>query len=293
MQQPNTITIVSICDNHYAILLCALVKSIEINHISEELIEFLIVEDGISLTNKSKIETSIKNPNLSVKWLPIKNCIPSSFRIPKDKSSLPKNVYARLFIPSFIRKEVTQVIYLDVDMIINEDVSKLWNINFGTNIVAAVQDQFVKIVSRWGGVSNYEEFQISPDNKYFNSGLMIINLEKWRNAEVTDKVIRCIHENREHTKFPDQYGLNAILFNEWFELDPLWNRFAYSEDEKPYLIHFTGRKPIYRTYKFSEKYKDMFFSYLRQTEWKNFQPIGESKRYFKIATNIIGRYIKL
>lgn len=293
MQQQNTITIVSVCDNHYAILLCALIKSIELNHKSQEQIEFVVVEDGITALNKRKIEMSISDQKLAIRWLPMRDCLPDDLKIPQDKSSLPQNVYARLFIPSFIEKEINKVIYLDVDMIMIEDVSKLWNVSLADKIVAAVQDQFVQVVSRWGGVSNYEELNIKGENKYFNSGLMIMNLQKWRDENVTSRVISCIHKNKKHTKFPDQYGLNAILFQDWLELDPLWNRFAYSEDERPFLIHFTGRKPIYSTYNFSDRYREIFYSYLSQTEWKNFQPISETKRYFKIATNIIGRYIKL
>lgn len=46
------ISIVVASDNHYAVMIAALIKSVEINHISNELLSFTIIDDGISKTNK-------------------------------------------------------------------------------------------------------------------------------------------------------------------------------------------------------------------------------------------------
>src|SRR5690606_40495479 len=52
-------------------------------------------------------------------------------------------------------------------------------------------------------------------------------------------------------------------------------------DNQPFLIHFTGRKPIYLTYNYRQDYKDLFFEYLEQTPWKGYKQIGETTRYLK------------
>ena len=293
MQELNPIVIVCVCDNHYAILLAALVKSIEFNHSTAEKLEFIIVEDGITQKNKLRI-TNATNPEVShINWLTMTDCLPKDAKLPVDNSSLPLNIYIRLFIPFFIPKNTKRVIFLDVDMIMLEDISKLWHTAIGDNIIGAVQDQFIQTVNRWGGISNYEELGIPADNKYFNAGLMLIDIEKWENADITNKVLNCLAENKKHIMFQDQYGLNAVLALHWFALSPLWNRFANSEDEKPFLIHFTGRKPIYKSYEFSEKYKVIFFEYLNMTGWKNFKPIGETSRYIKKFNNFLDKFKEL
>lgn len=289
MQKTNPIVIVCICDNHYAVLLATLIKSIELNHHSQEKLDFFLVDDGISSKNKLKISNSINSSITTIHWLKMSACIPKHIKLPIDRGSLPLNIYTRLFIPYFIPENIERVIFLDVDMIILEDISKLWATDFGENIIAAVQDQFIQVVSRWGGVNNYRELGIPPSNKYFNAGLMLIDIKRWQEENITDRVLKCVFENKKNVSFYDQYGLNAILAFKWFSLDPLWNRFAYSEDEQPFLIHFTGRKPIYKTYEYSEKYKDLFYQYLNQTEWKNFKPISETKRYFKKMNNYWGK----
>lgn len=293
MQQLDPIAIVCVCDNHYAILLAALIKSIEFNHSSGEKLEFYIVEDGITSKNKLKITNAVNPDRTAINWLTMTDCLPEDAKMPVDNSSLPLNIYIRLFIPFFIPKNIKRIIFLDVDMIMLEDISKLWYTDLGDNIIGAVQDQFIQVVSRWGGLSNYEDLGIPADNKYFNAGLMLIDIEKWENADVTNSVLTSLSENKKHVQFQDQYGLNAVLALRWLSLDPLWNRFANSEDERPFLIHFTGRKPIYKSYEFSEKYKVIFYEYLNMTGWKNFKPIGETSRYIKKFNNILEKFKEL
>lgn len=290
MQNSSAISIVCICDNHYAILLAALIKSIESNHHTQEKIAFYIVDDQISGKNRERIDASIDPQMTTIHWMKMENCLPEGAKLPIDKSSLPLNIYVRLFIPSFIPADLQKVIFLDVDMIVLEDISKLWHTDLGNNIVAAVQDQFIQIVSRWGGIANYQQFNLDPETKYFNAGLLVMDIKKWKEQNITDEILLCLDKNKENAKFQDQYGLNAVLANKWLELDPLWNRFAYSKEDRPYLIHFTGRKPIYKTYEFSENYKKLFYQYLQQTEWKNFKPIGEFKRNLKKIANILEKF---
>ncbi|GGK56613.1 universal stress protein A [Rufibacter glacialis] len=278
-----------VCDDHYFVLLAALVKSIEVNHITSEHLLFYIVEDSVSEQNRNKLLASIDETKTSLRFVKMEEFAPKNVKLPVDTSSYPSNIYMRLFIPYFLPKEMEKVIYLDVDMIVLKDISILWHQEMGKNIIAAVQDPWVKIVSRWGGVENYQEFNLQEQAKYFNTGLLIMDLKKWRDNDVTTKVIRCVNENKEHAHFPDQYGLNVVLANDWMELDPLWNCFAYHEGHHPYLIHFSGRKPIYRSYNFKEEYRAIFFEYLKMTRWSEFRPIGETKRYLKKLSNFINK----
>lgn len=280
------ITVVTVCDNHYAILLAALLKSIEINHKTGGQIDFYIIEDNISSLNKSKITSSVDPDIFSLKWLTMKEAVPSDVQLPLDNSSFPLNVYVRLFIPYFIPEKITKVLYLDVDMIVNCDISTLWNIDIGDKIIAGVVDRSKVVSSTWGGIANYKELGLNPDTKYFNSGLLIIKPAEWRAGKIAAKVIECITTNKEFAAFPDQYGLNVVFANQWFELDYKWNCYSFEEEKEPYIIHFIGTKPIYKSYKFNREYKKIFFSYLALTSWQDFQIVGETTRLAKKLLNI-------
>src|ERR1700744_709073 len=112
----NTITLVVVSDDHYVILLAALIKSIEENLSSGTKVDLWIVEDGITSNSKRKMQASI-NPQITTLYWKNINDITHGASLPKDKSSFPLNIYARLFIPYFIPASIEKVLYLDVDMI--------------------------------------------------------------------------------------------------------------------------------------------------------------------------------
>ncbi len=289
MQDP--ISIVCVSDNHYVVLMAALLKSIEINHHSEEDINVYIVDDGIKKGNKKRLMESIDNNKIKVIWIKINDAIPKNFKLPVDPSSYPKNIHVRIFIPYFIPESVKRVIYMDVDMIVLKDISELWNKNIENNIIGAVQDsispQFKSETG--GGVDNYLELGLTADTKLFNSGLIIMDIEKWKKADMSKNVMDILDKNMEFAMFGDQYGLNVGFVNKWFELEKEWNAFADRLHENPSLIHFFHRKPIYQSYSNRVEYKEIFYSYLKQTKWKNFKPIGEFKRYIKKMFNVLNK----
>lgn len=288
-----TITIVVVSDNHYFILLGALIKSIESNLGANTRVDLWVVEENVSKQNKKKLEASV-DPNItSVHWKNLKDVIPAGFKLPIDSSSFPLNVYARFFIPSFLPASVTKVLYLDVDMIVLRDLNELWDIDLGDNYIAAVQDpRLLTFDNDWGGVKNYKELGFAPDTKYLNTGMMLINITKWKANNLTDTIFEAIRKNVKFANYPDQYGLNIVLANQWLPLDPRWNHFSTIDLDKPYLIHFVQRKPIYKSYNYNEGYKQLFYKYLGMTQWKNFKPIGESSRYIKKIKNILEKFTK-
>jgi len=289
MEKNTNIAIIVACDDHYLVLLAALLKSIEVNHKGSDLIEVFIVEDKVSNASRKKLTQSLDASKMLLHWIPLDDAIPDNLHIPFDRSSYPKNIHTRIFIPYFIPEKYDKIIYLDVDMIVEKDIAELWNIDLGDNLLGAVIDPRLLVFSNsWGGILNYKVLGFSPDTKYFNTGILVIDIEKWRTENCPEKVVQCIKDNEKYANYPDQYGLNIVMANRWLELSPLWNAFASDEyPEPPYLIHFIGRKPMYQTYDSLPKYKERFDFYLNQTAWKGYKPVGETKRYLKKIMNII------
>ena len=287
------LTIVVATDNHYIILLAALIKSIEDNIRKEQQMNIFIIEDNVSNSSKKKLQRSINVNVTTLHWQKMEEVIPKGMDLPLDRSSYPLNIYMRLFIPYFIPQEIEYVLYLDVDMIALGDITTIFENDMSDKIVAAVLDpRIITFENSWGGVLNYEALGLPGTTRYFNTGLLLMNLKKWREQNVTEKIIECIDNNKKFANYPDQYGLNVVLANQWLELSPLWNHFSTIEtNEKPLLIHFVERKPIYQSYNYSQDFKKIFYHYLNQTEWKNFKPIGESKRYIKKLKNIFNKFI--
>lgn len=287
MKANNNISIVVASDNFFAIMIAALLKSIDVNHKSGEHIDFYIIDDGISAKFKAQLEAIANPERITLKWFKSKEIIPANVNIPVDKSSFPLTVFLRIFIPYMVDQLAEKVIYLDVDTIVQDDISKLWNTPLDDYTIGAVQDYSGTVDCRWAGIPNYKELGLAGDTKYFNSGVLLINPKKWRTENVTTQVIDTLVKYKQHVVMPDQYGLNVVFANQWKELDPKWNWFANKENENPSLIHFVEIKPIFSNYKFKEFYKEEFYRYLSMTPWKNFKPISGNRRMLKkIITKI-------
>jgi len=281
------IVIVVACDNHYVPLLAALMKSIEVNHKTNEAIHFFILDDGIFKRNKTKLEKSVCPEIFTFHWIQKDKVIPAGMSIPYDNSSYPLIIHMRMFIPYFVPEVYEKVIYMDVDMIVTDDISKLWNTDMKGYTIAAVIDVRIKEFGGSRAVENYRELGFDAKTKYFNTGLLLMNTKKWREEDLTPVIFNCIEENRKYANYPDQYGLNVVFANKWLQLDTRWSWSAEEWIPDASLIHFIWRKPIYKTYMFDKRYQELFFTYLNQTKWKGFVPINEFRRLTKKVLNKI------
>jgi lipopolysaccharide biosynthesis glycosyltransferase len=290
-EDKGTITLVTVCDNHFAVMLAALIKSIEVNHLSEETIDLYIVEDGMSGVNRKLINNTVQDTKISVQWLAM-NEVVDKRRLPLDASTFPLNVYTRLFIPHFLPETCTRAIYLDVDMIVRKDLTALWQADLQGRIIAGVLDRAERVSTSWAGIANYQELGIPAETGYYNSGLLLLDLKQWRQLNLTTEIINCIIQNKQHASFPDQYGLNVVFANKWHTLDPKWNTYAFQETEDPFIIHFIGVKPIYSSYNNNVEYKREFFKYLTMTGFKNYKPKSGYVRFLKKLYNLAEKKVK-
>jgi len=285
------ITIVTVSDNHYVILLAALTKSIEANLSENKAIDMWVIDDGISENSKAKLERSINPKITTLHWKSVKEIIPEGTKLPIDYSSWPLNIYLQFFIPFFIPESTPKVLFMDVDMINCTDISVLWHTHLEGNIAAAVQDSRVKTFDNsWGGILNYRELGLNGTTKYLNSGLLLMDLEKWRTNNVTEIALGYINNNKKFAFYPDQYGINIALANRWKPLDAGWNHFVTPDFAPCNVMHFVGRKPIYESYNGNPAYRDAFYKYLNQTDWKGTKPITESMRYLKKISNKLTKF---
>lgn len=290
MRQEN-ISIIVASDNHYAILIAALLKSIEIHHKTDEGIDFYIIDDGISAKNKAKITGSTQAKNIAIHWFQKNEIIPKGISIPVDTSSFPLTNYLRLFAPYALPADVKRVIYLDVDTVVRKDISELWYTDLDGHIIGAIVDVGKTVDCAWGGIPNYKDLGLLASTKYFNSGVLLIDVVKWREQDISVKVMDTLKIYADHVVLVDQYGLNVVFANAWKELDPRWNWFATFDGEDPFIIHYLDIKPIFTSYNSQEKYKKIFFDYLNQTAWAGFRPISGNYRIWRKITNKIKKRV--
>ncbi|UIE37512.1 glycosyltransferase family 8 protein [Leptodesmis sichuanensis] len=288
------IFVVCAADNNYAMQLSVMARSVLANLRSSNRIVFFILDGGIKKDNKQKILRSLNSKNCEVKFI-------EQFSTPEMRSiqeihkycetegaTLHKGVisiatYYRLLLDRFLPDQIEKVIYLDCDLVVESDLMQLWQMDLGENYLAAVPDMWINSVSASNGLLNYQELGIPAHSKYFNAGVLLINLKRWRTDKITTKALTYLKQYKEYIRFHDQDVLNAVLAGQWKEIDPLWNQtpgiYEYPswEDspfpqdvydklvQNPYIIHFAASAKPWNSH--DVHLKERFFRYVDMTQW--------------------------
>jgi lipopolysaccharide biosynthesis glycosyltransferase len=286
------IVLVCAADDRYAMPLAVMARSALENIRSDRKVNLFIVDAGIKEVNKRKVLKSLDSGRCEVVFLPkpellIKDieaahnyCVMEEIQA---KTHLSMAAYYRLLIAELLPEYIERAIYLDCDLVVKGNLEDLWNIDFEDNYILGVPDMWIHSVSARNGLLNYRELGIEPNTKYFNSGVMVINVRKWRTEEVFDRMVNYFKENKRYIRFHDQDILNAVFAGNWGELDPRWNvtpgiyeysswkESPYSEDlytqlfHNPYIIHFAAAEKPWNSH--DALLKEHFFHYVDTTAW--------------------------
>ena len=159
---------------------------------------------------------------------------------------LTKVIYARLMIDRLLDPGIERIIYLDCDMLVRDAIEQLYDVDMVGKPIAAVRDTYgAFIVGGRDLMMNRDLFDIA--DPYFNSGMLLIDLPRWRAADVLGRLDLAIRDGTMARLYYDQDFLNLVFKNDWAMLPPRWNtidaRFAH-EGLDPAIVHYTGpQKP--------------------------------------------------
>lgn len=221
-------------DNFAEILGVSLVSLYENSKDVDDIIVY-VLDSGISDENIKKLKSLPKKYSRSdlsfIKATDISKEL--SMNVNLDRGSLSQ--YARLFVSSVLPAKLDRVLYLDCDIIINKSISELWNLDIKGKTIAALKDAFSKQYRK--------NIDLEPDDIMFNSGVMLIDLDKWRRENIESKLLEFIRKKNGKIQQGDQGALNAILSKETFCLEPRFNSVTIFYDFS-YEEMMVYRKPV-------------------------------------------------
>lgn len=208
-------------DNYVRLLTIAAISFLKNNQKDFDEFNIFILDDGISENNKNKIISVLNEYKCNVSFIKTKNIEDLDFKVLSlEREELPSlTTYARLFIPSLLPADVDKVLYLDCDSIIVNSFKELWNEDISDYYCAAVRD--------CSNTSFMEALGISRDEKYFNAGVLFINLKKWREDNVEEKFIEFLSKNQQRYYQHDQGVLNNVFKNKIKTIHPKYNLQGY------------------------------------------------------------------
>ncbi len=268
--------IVAAADNNYAQHLAVTFASILENN-RGDVPYFYVIGDELTTENKNRLLETVKPFGATIEFVQTDVVLYNHARVSRH---ITRAAYLKVFIPELLPREIEKVIYLDCDVVVEEDLSDLWDIDISRYHLGAVLDTIL--------TDRLSVLVGKAGMPYFNSGVMLLNLRKWREDDTVSVILNFINENHEKLLYHDQDALNAILCKKWRHIDAKWNvqtpmffRKVKNEStddislryalDKPHIIHYTGRgKPWH--YIATHPLRNNYYKYLKLTPWRGFRP---------------------
>jgi lipopolysaccharide biosynthesis glycosyltransferase len=198
----------------------------------------------------------------------------------RKKKPLTKAAYYRILLSSIIDKSISKILYLDSDIVVVNNITSIFDLGIDGYALAAVDD---------GPIATEHRMSLSLpyDAKYFNSGVMFINLDYWRKSDSENQLLKFAKDRKGKVYYHDQDALNVVFCSKWFSLPHKWNkvqlrhvdnfsfiteRDKYEFIKHPMIMHYAS--PLKPWLKFPViPYKHLYCRYLKQTPWKDAKPV--------------------
>ena len=190
----------------------------------------------------------------------------------------------RILTTKILSDEIEKVIYLDSDITVNLDINELWQINIADKPLAAVAE-----IEHGRDSKNFfllcKENRVKPED-YFNSGVLVINLEFLRKNEMNNlqEGIKFLSKNPQYPFF-DQEILNYCFSTKYLKLPSRFNYFVLDSrirgdfQTKGRICHHYGKITLNSDMR--DNFNRTWFSYFEKTSWFNKDVIAHLDEEFR------------
>ena len=189
-------------DERFASIFATSVLSLFESNKGEDEITVYLIEDHISDESKSRFQSIAEQYGRTIITIPM----PDLAKLAGVDIAIPAYnrmaTCGRLFIASCLPQNIDKVIYADCDIIFMKSLHELWETDISSYDLGMVDDG--------QSVGHREVLGIQKDGIYYNSGIMLVNLRRWRESQLEQKFVRYMHDQSGYVPIPDQGTLNAV-----------------------------------------------------------------------------------
>lgn len=202
---------------HCLVMLCSLFE----NNKEHDIFVHLIINQYLSEDSKKLISELCNNYDDRCFFYYVNNYDFSGIKYRK-KRALPEACYYRMLASSLLPNDVHKVLYLDCDIVVLGDLEELFDIDYKDYGVAAVRD-----ASPYTSLHR-SELSLSLEDKAFCSGVMMMNLDYWRENNCEEELFDFARKERKIIYLHDQDALNFVFRHHWMALPPKWAKTPFS-----------------------------------------------------------------
>ncbi|HUP19077.1 MAG TPA: glycosyltransferase family 8 protein [Gemmatimonadota bacterium] len=283
----NPVVIACAADERYVMPLAVMLASLTARLEPSRPVSVYVLSRGIAEEDRRRLAGSLQRDDVDLHWLDVTTGAFSDLPVWGRMSTA---TYHRLMLPALLPPSIDRLIWLDCDLVVNADLARLWAEPLEGWHALAVQDMIVPSVSSPDGIAGHAELGLDPAARYFNAGVMVVNLDLWRRDDVAGRVTDYLRAHGKDVVYWDQEGLNVVLAGRWRELDPRWNQNAsvcgrsfyrprhLDADtyrrvvEDPWIVHFSGNLKPWALHDTGDPARALYFRWLDRTPWAAWRP---------------------
>ena len=212
----NVFNIVCITDDNYAQHAEVMLYSL-LSHSSCPC-KIFILTNSLNDENKNKLRKIVMNYNNNSIQFIEKNSTElnlSDYSNGNEERKWSPIMYMKLFMINLLPINIERILFLDVDLIVNDDIKELYTTNIDECIIAAAEDWKYSYFAK-------ERLGLTYDEYYIISGVMLINIARWREKEI-HLPIKQFMINNQKLFINDQDVIATYFKNEIQYISQEWN----------------------------------------------------------------------
>lgn len=235
-------------DDNYIPYLDVAIASLVANASKNYSYRIIVLNTGLDTENMAKVKRN-ECEGFRIEFVDISERLASIQMRFKNVYHFSIVTYYRLFIASLF-PQYDKVVYLDCDLVVLGDISKLYHVALGDHILGAAPEQYVQNTSEFRLYAE-KALGVDPDG-YVNAGVLLMNLKAFRANRIEDQFVELITSHDFDLLDPDQAYLNYLCLGKIYMLPNGWNK-------EPMPLACEGKKNIvhYALYKKPWQYDDV------------------------------------
>lgn len=243
------INIVFAIDDNYA-RHCAVAITSILDHLNEkQKINFFIIHDEKFSEKNKNLLSKFSTGSINFNFLQVK--LSDFLFYPLNRDHISVATYYRLALQDLLPSNIEKIIYLDSDIVVSDNIVKLWDIDLEDNFIAGALDE--------GGILQIRRLGLPLSHNYINAGICVMNIKKMREINLKHAYSEALYKNYDLITLQDQDILNITFVNKVKKLPLRWNvqsrfykqnelEYAFSQAEleeaalMPGIIHYSDRE---------------------------------------------------
>ena len=207
------------CDNNFAPYAAEVMASVLRN---DKNVNFFLLSDDLDKNNSDKLSEMTRQMGGNLKIVYVDKGLFKDFPMPdagEGVSHIKISTYFRLFLPLLLPSTVEKLIYLDCDIVVRHSLKPLFDEDIIDYYLGAVYHTNDAPINN----GSFVRLNIPQSQGYFNAGVLLINLEKWRQDGIYEKCMAFLHTDADKIVNHDQDVLNVVCGGNTKLLPCTWN----------------------------------------------------------------------